>query len=164
LPGGVDQDEVGLGGKMKKRGFTLIELLVVIAIIGILAVLIIINLSGASVKAKRAAALENLNRALEAANLCAAEGGTLATFGTGVGTGNQTTPSGAVCATYGTSAVAKGAAWPTLDLNKDGYSYTVYTVSDRVRAINVNKLSSTYATITCPRIGTAPNDVVSSCN
>ena len=45
---------------MKKRGFTLIELLVVIAIIGILALLIIINLAGASERARYAKAKAEL--------------------------------------------------------------------------------------------------------
>lgn len=59
---------------MKKRGFTLIELIVVIAIIGILATIIIIAISGQTPKAKRASAIESINRAINAANVCQASG------------------------------------------------------------------------------------------
>ncbi|MBX4205149.1 MAG: type II secretion system GspH family protein [Candidatus Doudnabacteria bacterium] len=54
---------------MKQKGFTLIELLVVIAIIGILAVVIIINLSTARVKGRDARRISDLNQARKALEL-----------------------------------------------------------------------------------------------
>ncbi|OGD63154.1 hypothetical protein A2215_01695 [Candidatus Berkelbacteria bacterium RIFOXYA2_FULL_43_10] len=142
---------------MKKHGFTLIELLVVIAIIGILAVLIIINLSGATKKAKYASAIENLNRALEAAQLCVAEGGTLTAVGS---VGNLGDPNGAaVCANPATNATAKGASWPVMDVNSNGYDYQIVSSGSAVTRVSVSKLDSSWTAITCPAV----NNVITSC-
>ncbi|MCL5410337.1 MAG: prepilin-type N-terminal cleavage/methylation domain-containing protein [Patescibacteria group bacterium] len=60
--------------KKVKRGFTLIELLVVIAIIGILATVVIINVSSARTKAQDAKALADITQANKSVAICKAEG------------------------------------------------------------------------------------------
>jgi len=54
---------------MKRRGFTLIELLVVVAIIGILATVIVVNLSSAQGKARDAVRKNDLNTISQAMQL-----------------------------------------------------------------------------------------------
>ena len=54
----------------KLKGFTLIELLVVVAIIGILATVIVVNLSSSQAKARDAAALSSLQAVQTAAVSC----------------------------------------------------------------------------------------------
>lgn len=61
--------------KMLKKGFTLIELLVVIAIIGILATIVIINVSSARTKAVDTKAMSDLTAAGKIASICVTDGG-----------------------------------------------------------------------------------------
>lgn len=58
------------GGKGLRKGFTLIELLVVIAIIGILATIVIINVSNARWKANRSKISSDFGNAMKIANAC----------------------------------------------------------------------------------------------
>ncbi len=53
--------------KNYKKGFTLIELLIVIAIIGILASIVLVNLSGARAKARDASAISTINSMMKLA-------------------------------------------------------------------------------------------------
>jgi prepilin-type N-terminal cleavage/methylation domain-containing protein len=151
---GRSRQEKLFGGQMKKHGFTLIELLVVIAIIGILAVLIIINLSGATQKAKRAAALENLNRALEMSQLCVAEGGSLTAYASDT----TFTTNVAVCTTLGSGATAKGALWPIMTGANNGYDYVIRSSTSAVTRMSVTAASG-FTGISCPQV----NGAVSSC-
>lgn len=63
--------------KRSRRAFTLIELLVVIAIIGILATVIIINVSATRGKAIDASVLSSMSKAQKTAAACVTEGFTL---------------------------------------------------------------------------------------
>lgn len=157
--GGVDQDELNFnGGKMKKHGFTLIELLVVIAIIGILAVLIIINLSGATQKAKRASAIENLNRALEMSQLCVAEGGSLTAYATDTDPAPNPNSNVPVCTSLGSGSTAKGANWPVMTTANNGYDYAVRSTASAVTRMSVSNASG-FTSISC----LATQGVVTSC-
>jgi prepilin-type N-terminal cleavage/methylation domain-containing protein len=59
---------------MKKRGFTLIELLIVIAIIGILALIVIINISDSRTKAQYAKLQSDVKSISGAMNIVVADG------------------------------------------------------------------------------------------
>ncbi len=58
-----------------KEGFTLIELLVVIAIIGILSAIVLTSLTSATAKAKRAAAMSDMEGVMPTLVSCDADGG-----------------------------------------------------------------------------------------
>jgi prepilin-type N-terminal cleavage/methylation domain-containing protein len=103
-----------------KKGFTLIELLVVIAIIGILASVVLVSLSGATNKAKRASALATVSGLGTEFLLCQDE---TTPFISG-----QTSPTaggGPICTTTATSGIAAtghSVVWPTLATT--GYCYS----------------------------------------
>ena len=82
-----------------KKGFTLVELLVVVAIIGILAVVVVVNYSGAQTKAKNNTFFGAMADATNSANACIADNATV----------NLPSGGGAVCS--GSTVVTN--SWPT---------------------------------------------------
>lgn len=136
----------------RKRGFTLIELLVVIAIIGILATIIIIALSGARPKAKKAAVISNMNQTLRIAAICVTDGGNY-----GVVRANITPVVGsAMCVGANAGSDAIGVNWLTLTDAVDGYTYTM---SNAVNGTKITGMTVTPAVgsnnplVNCPLTG-----------
>lgn len=70
--------------KKKKKGFTLIEMLVVIAIIGVLATIVIVNVSRSRKKAYATKAKADMVELVKALETAASEGCRQATFTSGV--------------------------------------------------------------------------------
>ena len=96
-----------------KKGFTLIELLVVIAIIAILATVIIINVTGARVKAAKAKVAADMSVAAKVIAACGSFGGTLIQPSFGMIPIQGET----ICNTNGMDPTEAGVAtgkWPTM--------------------------------------------------
>ncbi|MFA4996183.1 MAG: type II secretion system protein [Patescibacteria group bacterium] len=133
--------------KNLKKGFTLIELLVVIAIIGILATVVIINISGAREKANKASAESNMSTLVKAITACSSFGGTITNSTTTVPTAGTT----AVCNTStigdATEASVATATYPVLP---SGYSYQVAPNATSLAVVSNGK---TNGTLTCSASG-----------
>ena len=142
----------------KARGFTLIELLVVIAIIGILATVVIINITGAQKKARRNGAIANMNEVLKVASGCLINDGKLLTPN-GTEAQTEATLKGKNVCTGSSDQTILNAAWP--DLSGDwSYAVTFETI-DEVGAPPYEAPGISAVTVT-PRAGdiVAPETIV----
>lgn len=109
--------------KIKSKGFTLIELLIVIAIIGILASVVLVNLSSARNRAYRASALATISGLGTEFITCADDGGYIKT------PTDLTTGAGRICTDgSGANLASHTVDWPTLG-NTSGYCYSSLGVS-----------------------------------
>ena len=103
--------------KLNKKGFTLIELLVVIAIIGILASVVMVSLSSARNKAKRASALSTVSGIGTEIIMCQDDALTIC------GQTDDETGGGRICRTAAfANDPAHTVEWPTLGTT--GYCYS----------------------------------------
>lgn len=127
-----------------RKGFTLIELLVVIAIIGILATLVITQVSGAQLRARNSNAASDVSQMGKAIELYKNDDSgngnpiTVAAAATTDATLNGTTETNGFLAIFsGTANFTSGSAAYAVDINKTpnaNYTYTYDTSGGTLRA------------------------------
>ena len=132
-----------------KKGFTLIELLVVIAIIGILAALIVVNLSKARVKARDAKRMSDVRELSTAVAMYVDDNGTAPACGSGFGSVGQKVGQ-SVCL----QDLVTGSYISTLPTPPSGGSETAYFFDSRNGGI-VGIILENQAT--GPYVWTSPN-------